>query len=156
MIESTGEAVPKSGQTSLDEVRVHTLAAYVSAMDRLDLRGGADAVWGAGFRCEPVHRADRTLEPRKAGQEQELDRSAGQPRQVPLSHRGAHRALHAGKAAELWGLLGQNAMLATSPGRRPNIPDAAGLPRGEARRSLPQASPRKLLTVKNFDSAFSA
>jgi len=109
-----GGLVPDAGQASLDEVGTHTLARYAAAMDRLDLRGGAEAVWELVSAANQyiVQTAPWSLA--KQGREQELDQALASLARCLSRIAVLIGPFMPGKAAELWSVLGQNATLATA------------------------------------------
>jgi len=109
-----GGVVPEGAETSLDQAGARTVASYAAAMDRLDLRGGAEAVWElvAAANQYIVQTAPWSLA--KQGQDRELDEAMASLARCLSRIAVLIGPFMPGKAAELWGLLGQNATLATA------------------------------------------
>ena len=109
-----GGVVPEGAEASLDQAGARTVASYAAAMDRLDLRGGAEAVWElvAAANQYIVQTAPWSLA--KQGQDRELDEAMASLARCLSRIAVLIGPFMPGKAAELWGLLGQNATLATA------------------------------------------
>jgi len=106
--------VPEAPESSLDRAGVDATAAYAAAMDRLDLRGGADAAWElvAAANQYIVQAAPWTLA--KQGKDLELDEVLASLARCLSRLAVLIGPFMPGKAQELWEVLGQNAILGTA------------------------------------------
>jgi methionyl-tRNA synthetase len=109
-----GGVVPEGRETSLDEAGAAATAAYAAAMDRLDLRGGADAAWElvAAANQFIVQTAPWSLA--KHGKDGELDEVLASLARCLSRLAVLIGPFMPGKAQELWDVLGQNARLDTA------------------------------------------
>jgi methionyl-tRNA synthetase len=100
--------VPSSGTaTSLDQSGREALAAYTAAMDNLDLRGGAEAIWELVSAANLFVQQAAPWSLAKAGKDEELDQTLN-----ALARALTRLALMAspfipGKAQALWHMLGR-------------------------------------------------
>ena len=68
-----GEVPPGQGQTTLDESGLRAIEEYAAAMDRLDLRGGAEAVWTLVSAANLFVQQSAPWTLAKTGNDRELD-----------------------------------------------------------------------------------
>jgi methionyl-tRNA synthetase len=109
-----GGVVPEARETALDRAGAAATTAYAEAMDRLDLRGGADAAWELVTAANQyiVQTAPWSLA--KQGKDRELDDVLASLARCLTRLAVLIGPFMPGKAQELWEVLGQNARLATS------------------------------------------
>jgi len=113
MLEKYREGVvPVGAETALDVAGAAAVAAYATAMDAMDLRGGADAVWGLVTTANQyiVQTAPWALA--KQGKTAELDTALASLTRCLTRLAVLVFPFMPGKAAELWNHLGQDAPLA--------------------------------------------
>lgn len=103
-----GRVPAATAPTPLDEAGQVAVGRYAAAMDALDLRGGAEAAWElvAAANQYIVQVAPWSLA--KQGRESELDQALGALARCLLRLAVLASPFMPGKAAELWGHLGQN------------------------------------------------
>jgi methionyl-tRNA synthetase len=109
-----GGTVPSGDSTSLDEAGANAVRGYVDAMDRLDLKGGADAAWSIVSAANQfiVQNAPWTLAKNK--QDKELDDVLSALARALIRLAVLAHPFMPGKTAELWQYLGQAPALSTS------------------------------------------
>jgi methionyl-tRNA synthetase len=109
-----GGSVPAGGPTALDDTGATALKGYVEAMDRLDLKGGADAAWSIVSAANQfiVQNAPWTLSKNK--QDNELDAVLSALARALIRLSVLAHPFMPGKTTELWQHLGQVSNLSTS------------------------------------------
>jgi methionyl-tRNA synthetase len=119
--------VPASGPaTTLDQSATAALNAYVGAMDKLDLRGGAEAAWSLVSAANLFVQQTAPWALAKAGKETELDATLG-----ALARALARLSLMTSpfipaKAQALWETLGLDGSVEEAGWNRAEQPDVAG------------------------------
>jgi methionyl-tRNA synthetase len=127
MIEKYREGiVPAAPATSLDQAGSAAAAAYAAALDRYDLRGGADAAWSLVTAANQyiVQTAPWSLA--KQGKNAELDAALGTLARCLVRLALLAAPFMPSKAEELWSHLGQPGTAATQRWSRVEAPDAGG------------------------------
>ena len=122
-----GAIVPGSGNpTALDDAGTAAVARYAAAMDALDLKGGADLVWGLVTRANQyiVETAPWALA--KAGRDAELDAVLASLARCLYRLTVLSTPFLPGKAAAIWGALGQSGSPGASSWEALQSPPLAG------------------------------
>ena len=103
--------VPEGGPASLDATGLTAVRSYAAAMDALDLRGGAETAMDLVTSANQfiVQAAPWTLA--KQGKDAELDQTLAALARCLVRLAVLIHPFMPGKAAELWGHLGQDAAL---------------------------------------------
>jgi methionyl-tRNA synthetase len=109
-----GGTVPAGEATPLDQAGAEAVRAYAVAMEKLDLKGGADAAWSIVTAANQfiVQNAPWTLSKNK--QDKELDDVLSALARALIRLAVLVHPFMPGKSAELWQYLGQQAALSTS------------------------------------------
>jgi methionyl-tRNA synthetase len=109
-----GGVVPAGGSTPLDEAGSIAVTTYLTAMDALDLKGGADAAWSIVTAANQfiVQNAPWTLAKNK--QDKELDDVLAALARCLVRLAVLAHPFMPGKTAELWQYLGQASPLSSS------------------------------------------
>jgi methionyl-tRNA synthetase len=103
--------IPDGPPASLDTAGLDAVHSYSNAMDALDLRGGAEAAWSLVTAANQfiVQAAPWTLA--KQQKEVELDQTLAALARCLIRLAVLIQPFMPGKAAELWGHLGQDAAI---------------------------------------------
>jgi methionyl-tRNA synthetase len=126
--------VPKSVEpTTLDLAGRTALNAYIGAMDKLDLRAGAEAAWSLVSAANLFVQQSAPWALAKAGKESYLDQSLGALAQALTRLAFMTSPFIPGKAQSLWEMLGLDGLVAESSWQTAEDPDVGGrkVSRGE-------------------------
>jgi methionyl-tRNA synthetase len=101
-----GQVPAERGESSLDRNGQDTLQRYRATMDALDLRGGAEAVWGLVSAANLYVQQTAPWALAKANKQSELDEVLGSLARVLARLAILTSPFIPGKAQALWGMLG--------------------------------------------------
>jgi methionyl-tRNA synthetase len=101
--------VPSGEESSLDQAGRNAVAAFARAMDKLDLRGGAEAAWNLVSTANLFIQQTAPWALAKAGREEELDATLGTLARTLYRLAVLAAPLIPGKAQALWQSLGLDA-----------------------------------------------
>ncbi len=126
VVKYRGGTIPAGEPTSMDAEGLRAIAAYADAMDRVDLRGGAEAAWElAGATNLYIQRAAPwTLA--KDGRDAELDRVLGSLARTLWRLAVLATPFLPGKAQLIWAALGCGGDAAGAPWSALQSPPTAG------------------------------
>jgi methionyl-tRNA synthetase len=120
-------AVPRSVEPStLDLAGRTALSAYVSAMDELDLRGGAEAAWSLVSAANLFVQQSAPWTLAKAGKAAELDATLGALARALVRLALMTSPFIPGKAQSLWEMLGMEGLVAAASWQTAEDPGVAG------------------------------
>lgn len=121
-----GGVVPAGASSTLDDEGAGRLATYGSAMDAIDLRGGAEAAWGLITEANQyiVRTAPWALA--KAGREADLDITLASLARTLARLAVMTAPFMPGKARALWECLGQSAEFEAAAWALATRPDLTG------------------------------
>ena len=109
-----GGTVPPGGPTPLDADGLNAVAAYQEAMDRLDLRGGADAAWQLVSAANHYIQRTAPWALAKAGRDAELDQALASLGRTLWRLAVLVTPFVPGKAQLMWAALGCRGDAATA------------------------------------------
>jgi len=126
LVRYRGGVVPDGPPTPLDRAAAEAIARYGAAMDRLDLRGGADALWDlvSAANLYVQQAAPWTLA--KEGRAEELDRALAALARCLYRLAVLASPFIPGKAQRLWQGLGQSGPVAGAQWAALERPPVAG------------------------------
>jgi methionyl-tRNA synthetase len=121
-----GGVVPRGAAGELDDQGAQIIQEYAEAMDRHDLRGGADAAWKLVTLANQFIVAHAPWSLAKQGKETELDAALGALARCLVRLALVTAPFMPAKAEELWSHLGQPGTAAAQRWQRLEAPDATG------------------------------
>jgi methionyl-tRNA synthetase len=121
-----GQVPAQRGETSLDRNGHDTLQRYRAAMDELDLRGGAEAVWGLVSAANLYVQQTAPWALAKADKQSELDEVLGSLARVLARLAILTSPFIPGKAQALWGMLGFDGQVSSEKWESAELPGVAG------------------------------
>jgi methionyl-tRNA synthetase len=120
-----GQVPAQQGESSLDRNGQETLLRYRAAMDELDLRGGAEAVWGLVSAANLYVQQSAPWALAKADKQSELDEVLASLARVLARLAILASPFIPGKAQALWGMLGFDGAVSSErweSAERPAVP----------------------------------
>jgi methionyl-tRNA synthetase len=121
-----GQVPTQSGESSLDRNGQDTLQRYRAAMDELDLRSGAEAVWGLVSAANLYVQQTAPWALAKADKQSELDEVLGSLARVLARLAILTSPFIPGKAQALWGMLGFHGQVSSERWESAERPGVAG------------------------------
>src|SRR5581483_10674894 len=146
LVRYRGGVVPDGPPTPLDRAAAEAIARYGAAMDRLDLRGGADALWDlvSAANLYVQQAAPWTLA--KEGRAEELDRALAALARCLYRLAVLASPFIPGKAQRLWQGLGQSGPVAGAQWAALERPPVAGHAVAKLEALFPKPAPARHLS----------
>src|SRR3954467_15345885 len=127
LIKYRAGVVPQSvTSTPLDQAGAETVRRYAAAMDELDLRGGAEAVWGLVSAANLYVQQSAPWALAKADKQSELDEVLGSLARVLARLAILTSPFIPGKAQALWGMLGFDGQVSSEKWESAERPAVSG------------------------------